>query len=306
MAATLVVIALLIGATLRVATPIAYAALGATYSERSGVVNVGLEGIMLLGAFMGVYMSSLTNNAWLGVLGAAVMGCIAAAVLGFICISLRANQIVAGVALNILALGLTRFGLEVVWGSPGVSPSVPGLEPLQIPLLDSIPTFGHAVFRQNALVYAVIVIAIASQVVLNRTRFGRHVEAVGEEPEAAESAGLNVRRIRYGAFLLGGALAGIGGSSLSLGELSLFVAGMVAGRGFIALAANILGRWTAAGAYGASLLFGGAEALQVTLQNEGIRLPSDFLLMLPYVLTIIALAGIVGRSHAPSALARPY
>lgn len=301
----LAVLAALVGATLRIATPIAYAALAATYSERAGVVNVGLEGMMLLGAFAGVVVSFATGSALLGVLAAMVTGVLVGAVLAVACITLRANQIVAGFGVNIAALGLTRFGLEVLFEAPGRSPSVDGLRALELPLVSNLPILG-AVLRQHALVYVVIALVLGSRVLLRRTRFGRQVEAVGEAPGAAESAGLDVRRIRYRAVLISGALAGLGGVSLSLGQLTFFVQGMTAGRGFIGLAANILGRWSAVGGYGAALLFGASDALQGTLQNAGVEVPSELLLALPYLLTVVALAGLIGRSYAPSALGRPH
>jgi simple sugar transport system permease protein len=298
--------ALLIGATLRIGAPIAFAALGATFAERAGVINVGLEGIMLFGAFAGVLVSYLTGNPWLGVAGAVVTGVIVAALLGVASITFGANQIVAGMAINILALGLTRFGLDVIWDRPGVSPSVPGLEPVHLPILSDLPVVGEAIFRQNGLVLLLFVLVIISTVVLRRSRFGRHMEAVGEAPEAADSVGISVHRTRYAALLISGALASLGGVALSLGALTYFVEGMTAGRGFIGLAANIFGRWTAVGAFLAALLFGLAGALQVSLQVAGVQVPSQFLLILPYVLTIVALAGAVGRSRAPAALGRPY
>lgn len=301
----LIFVGLLAGATLRIATPIAFAALGATFSERAGVINVGLEGMMLFGAFAGVLVSYISGNPWLGVLGAVIAGVLVAALLGVACITLGANQIVAGMAINILALGLTRFGLDVIWQAPGVSPRVNGLGATPIPLLSDVPIIGESLFRQNGLVYLVIAVAVTAQFVLTRTAFGRHVEAVGEAPAAAEAAGIDVRRLRYVCLSVSGALAGLGGVVLSLGQLTYFVEAMTAGRGFIGLAANIFGRWTALGAFLAALLFGFADALQLSLQVAGVRIPSQFLLIVPYVLTVVALAGAVGRKAAPAALGRP-
>jgi general nucleoside transport system permease protein len=299
-------LSLLLGATLRIAAPIAYAALGATYAERSGVINVGLEGMMLFGAFAAVVASHVTGSAWVGVTAGLLVGLLVAGLLGLACITLHANQIVAGMAVNILALGFTRFGLDVIWSRPGVSPSVAALEPIPIPGLSSLPLLGDALFNQNALVYVLVVLIAASHVVLTRTRFGRHVEAVGEQPAAADSVGILVHRVRFTALLISGALAGLGGVALSLGQLTYFVEAMTAGRGFIGLAANIFGGWTAIGSFLASLLFGLADAAQVALQTAGINLPAQFLLILPYVLTIVAVAGAVSRSPAPLALGRPY
>jgi simple sugar transport system permease protein len=194
----------------------------------------------------------------------------------------------------------------VIWDKPGVSPSVDALGALRLPVLSDIPVFGEPLFSQNPLVYLVIILAIGSQVLLTRTRFGRHMSAVGEAPGAAEAAGISVGRVRFMAVLASGALAGLGGASISLGQLTYFVEAMTAGRGFIGLAANIFGRWTAIGALLASLLFGLADAFQLSLQVAGVRVPSQFLSMVPYVLTVVALAGAVGRTRAPAALGRPH
>jgi simple sugar transport system permease protein len=297
---------LLVGTTLRIAAPIAFAALGATFAERAGVINVGLEGMMLFGAFAGVLASYLTGSAVIGILAALATGMLVAWILGIASVTFGANQIVAGMAVNVLALGLTRFGLDVIWNKPGVSPSVTGLDPIHLPVLSDLPVVGEAIFRQHALVYVLIAAVIASHFVLTRTRFGRHLEAVGEAPGAAESVGIDVARTRYVALLVSGGLAGLGGATLSLGQLTYFVEAMTAGRGFIGLAANIFGRWTVVGAFLASLLFGLADALQLSLQVAGIAVPAQFLLILPYVLTVIALAGAVGRSRAPAALGQPF
>lgn len=299
-------VVLLAGTTLRIAAPIAYAALGATFAERAGVINVGLEGMMLFGAFAGVLASYVTGSAIIGVLAALATGMLVAWILGVASVTFGANQIVAGMAVNVFALGLTRFGLDVIWNKPGVSPSVTGLDPIHIPLLSDLPVVGESVFRQHALVYVLIAAVIASHFVLTRTRFGRHLEAVGEVPSAAESVGIDVARTRYIALLISGGLAGLGGATLSLGQLTYFVEAMTAGRGFIGLAANIFGRWTALGAFLASLLFGLADALQLSLQVAGIDVPAQFLLILPYVMTVIALAGAVGSSRAPAALGQTY
>jgi len=301
-----VFIGLLLAATFRIAAPIGYAALGATVAERSGVINVGLEGMMLFGAFAGVFVSYLTGNPWLGVLGGVAVAALVALLLAVAVVTFRANQIVAGMAINVLALGLTRFGLDTIWNQPGVSPSVAGLGPIEVPLLSQLPILGEALFQQNPLVLLLPLLVVAAHLSLVRTPFGRHLEAVGESPEAAESVGIDVVKTRYVALIVSGALAGVGGTVLSLGQLTYFVEAMTAGRGFIALAANIFGRWTAVGAFLASLLFGLADALQLSLQVAGVSIPSQFLLILPYLLTIVAVAGAVGRTNAPAALGRPY
>lgn len=302
---TITVLVLFLSATVRTATPVAYAALGATYSERSGIIHVGLEGIMLFGAFAGVYTSGVTGSPWLGVAAAMITGLVIGMLFATVCIRFNANQIVAGFGLNIIALGGTKFALGAIYDSAGVSPSVTGLGPLSLPWVSELPVLGPALFRHNGLIYLLIVTAIVSHIVLRRTRFGRRVEAVGEAPAAADAAGIKVHRTQFQAQLIAGALAGLGGAFLSLGQLTYFVEAMTAGRGFIALAANIFGGWTALGAVAASMLFGAAQALEVALQTAGVRVPPQLLLVLPYVLTIAALA-FASRNRAPSAVGIPY
>jgi simple sugar transport system permease protein len=302
---TVEIVALFLASTIRTSTPIAYAALGATYSERSGIIHVGLEGIMLFGAFSGVLFAGITDSPWLGVLAAVAIGTGVGGLFGLICVRYQANQIVAGFGLNILALGATRFGLETIYDTVGVSPSVPGLAPLEIPVLSDLPLIGPALFGANALIYVLVLITFLSHLVLQRTRFGRRIEASGEFPEAADAAGINVYATRYQAQMIAGALAAVGGAFLSLGQLTYFVEGMTAGRGFIALAANIFGGWTALGAVGASLLFGAAQSLEITLQAAGVDVPPQALLVLPYVLTMAAVAW-ASRNRAPSAVGVPY
>lgn len=297
---------LLVGSTVRIATPIALGALAATHAERSGVINVGIEGCMLFGAFGAVYGSFVSGSAAVGALAGVVVGAVVSLLLAFFCIVLQANQIVAGMAVNILALGLTRFGLDQIWGAPGVSPQVNGLGAIKVPLLSDIPMAGQSIFTQNIIVLLVVPITIGSHVLLRRTAFGAHTTAVGELPSAAASVGISVWRTRFIAMALSGALAGLAGVALSLGELSYFVEAMTAGRGFIALAANILGRWTPIGAVVAALLFGAADALQLSLQVSGVNLPSQVLLILPYLVTVIVLAASSRRAKSPKALGEPY
>lgn len=297
---------LLIGTTIRIATPIALGAIGATYAERAGVVNVGIEGCMLFGAFGGVYVSYLTGSAAAGLFAGVLTGAGVSLVLAFVCIVLQANQIVAGMAINILALGFTRFGLDQIWGKPGVSPTVSGLGALHIPLLADLPIAGPAIFTPNIVVLVVIPIAICSHFLLMRSPFGARTTAVGELPAAAASVGISVWRVRFTAMGICGALAGLAGVALSLGQLSYFAEAMTAGRGFIALAANILGRWTPLGALLASLLFGAADSLQLALQVAGAELPAQVLLSLPYLVTVVVLALSSKRARAPKALGQPY
>lgn len=282
----------LLVATLRAATPLLLAALGGIFSERSGVVNIALEGIMLSGAWAAVYFSFLTGSAWLGVLGAVVTGVIMAGLHAVASIRYHADQVVSGTAINLLAMGFTEFMLNRVWGQAGGSPSVA-----------TLPNVGGL----NLFVYIAFILAAVSWVVLFKTPWGLRLRSVGEHPLAADTVGISVAKMRYWGVLLSGVLAGLGGASLSIGLLSRFVHGMSAGKGFIALAAVIFGKWNPLGAVAATLLFGASESLGTLFQTLGIKgIPVQFFSMTPYVLTMLALAGFVGRSTAPAADGTPY
>lgn len=282
---------LLLASTLRAATPLVLAALGGVFSERSGVINIALEGIMLVGAWAGVYFSYVFGSAWIGLIGAVVMGMAIAGIHAVAAIRYHANQVVSGVAINLLAAGFTEFMLTRVWGQAGQSPSVA-----------KIPDLGPL----NLFVWAAFALALFSQFVLWQTPWGLRLRAVGEHPLAADTVGINVQRMRYWGVLLSGLFAGLGGASLSIGLLSRFSNGMTAGRGFIAIAAMIFGKWNPLGAVAACLLFGAADALGTLLQAVGMKVPYQFLAMAPYVLTMLALAGVVGRATAPAADGVPY
>jgi ABC-type uncharacterized transport system permease subunit len=294
----------LFAAAIRMATPVALGALGGIFSERVGVVNVGLEGQMLMGAFSGVLVSYYTSNPWLGVLSAIIVGGFLGLIHAFISVTLRGDQIVSGTGINILALGFTAYSSEVVWGSRGASESVESLGIIDLPILKDIPVIGDIIGSASPLVYLMIIVVILMQILLFKTPIGLRLRAVGEHPAAADTAGVNVIRMKYLGIIVSGMLAGLGGVFLSLGNLSLFSYGMTGGRGFIALAAMIFGGWTPLGAFGASLLFGFTDALQMRLQSMGI-LPPQIILMIPYVITVIVLAGFVGKTKPPSDY-KPY
>ena len=294
----------LFAAALRMATPIAYASLGGIFSERVGVINIGLEGIMLTSAFTGVAVSYYTGNPWLGVLAALLVG----GLLGFfhavLTVKFVGDQIVSGTGINIFAMGFTAYMSQVIWGSRGASSSVPGLKAVSIPLLKDIPMIGKILGTHTPLVYVMMLATVLSYVVLFRTPLGLWIRAVGEHPAAAETAGIDVLRVKYICVTVSGMLAGLGGAFLSLGHLNLFAWGMTGGRGFIAMAAMIFGKWMPFGAFGASVLFGFADALQMRLQALGL-LPPQIILTIPYVLTVAVLAGVVGKAVAPSDY-KPY
>ena len=304
----------LFASTVRAATPLILAALGGIFSERTGVVNIALEGIMLAGAFFAVLGSYIASNMglgptispWVGVLAAVVFGVLISAIHAVVSIRFKADQIVSGVAINILALGLTGFLLQFVFNTSGNSPSVPSLPAVPIPLLASIPIVGDIFFNQPPLVYVAYIAIPLTAFVLFRTPLGLRMRSVGEHPKAADTVGVNVFKLRYLGVLLSGVLAGLAGAYLSIGQLNIFSENMTNGRGYIALAAVIFGKWNPWGALGACLLFGFADAIQISLQSAGVNIPSEFLLMLPYVLTLIALAGFIGRSIPPAAVGEPY
>jgi simple sugar transport system permease protein len=278
----------LIFSTIRLATPLLLAALGGLWSERSGVINIGLEGIMLAGAFTAAVVTHFVHNPWLGLAAAILAGVLTALIHAFVCITCKADQVVSGMAINILFLGLPALLSGAFFESTGATPQI-----LQEQLLPVAPI---------VLAFALVPV---TWYVLYRTRFGLRLRAVGENPEAADTAGIRVDAVRYAGVLLSGALAAIGGAYLSIGQSSLFTRNMSAGRGYIALAALIFGKWRPVQTMLACLLFGLAEA--ISIQMQGVTpIPVEFIQMFPYVLTIIVLAGFIGLSRPPRALGIPY
>jgi len=278
----------LIYSAVRLATPLLLAALGGLFSERSGVINIGLEGLMLAGAFTAAVVTHYSNNPWVGLLAAILAGIGVALIHAVACIRYQADQVVSGTAINILFLGVPALLSGALFESTGATPQIPRDQLL--PLAPIVLAFG---------------LVPVTWWVLNRTPFGLRLRAVGENPEAADTAGVNVARIRYAGVLLSGALAAIGGAYLSTGQSSLFTRNMTAGRGFIALAALIFGKWRPVQTMLACLLFGVAEALSIQMQGVS-EIPVQFIQIIPYVLTIVVLAGFIGHSRAPRALGLPY
>jgi len=282
--------------TLRIAIPYLFAASGGVVSERSGLIGLGLEGYMLGGAFCGALASYYSGSPWVGLVGAIVGGVAIALLYAVTAIRFRADQVVVGIAINLLVTGATRFFLRLAFHSSANSPRVPGFGAEQ-------SGTGVASLLANPLIWlGVLAVAVIAWLIY-RTPFGLRIRAVGEHPAAATSVGINVARVRYGAAALSGGLAALGGAYLALDQHQ-FSAEMTAGRGFIALAATIFGRWDPVRAALACVLFAAAETLQIQLQGAQV-IPSQFVEMIPYALTIIALAGVVGRAVAPAALGRP-
>lgn len=278
----------LLASTIRLATPLVLAALGGLYSERAGIINIALEGLMLAGAFTAAVVTYYTRNPWIGLLAAMAAGLVVASIHAVACIRYKADQVVTGTAINILFLGVPALLSGALFDSTGATPQIP---------------------KENLLQTAPIIIAFVlvplTWYVLNRTPFGLRLRAVGENPEAADTAGVNVARIRYTGVLISGALAALGGAYLSIGQSSLFTRNMTAGRGFIALAALIFGKWRPVQTMLACLLFGLAEAVAIQMQGVG-NIPVQFIQIIPYVLTIVVLAGFIGLSRAPRSLGIPY
>jgi ABC-type uncharacterized transport system permease subunit len=294
----------LFAAALRMATPLVFASIGGMFSERAGIVNIALEGMMLTGAFSGVLATFATGNPWIGVLASVLAGGLLGYLHAILTVKFAGNQIVSGTGINLLALGATAYLCQAVWGSRGASQSVQGLDAISIPLVKDIPFLGEIIGNQTPLVYMSILVVILSYILLFKTSGGLRIRAVGEHPAAADTSGVDVHGTKYLCVVLSGMLAGLGGAFLSLGHLNLFVLGMTGGRGFIALAAMIIGGWTPFGALGASFLFGFADALQIRLQSVGI-LPSQIVLTLPYILTIVVVA-IFARKRSPPSDYKPY
>jgi len=289
------------------AVPLTLGALSGLLCERSGVINIAIEGQFLVAAFFGAMIGSATGSLWLGLIAGAIAGGLVGLVLAVFTITYSADQIIVGVVLDAFALGLTTFfllSLLVPMQATLNSPEVFG--PIPIPLLDKIPIIGPLLFNQNIMVYLTVIILVVVQIALFQTRWGLRVRAVGEHPRAAETVGIKVTRVRYRNVILGGVVAGIGGASFTIGSTGQFAHNMTAGLGYIALAAMIFGRWRPFGALGAALLFGFFDALQFTLSVLNVPIPSDFLSMFPYLATILAVAGLVGRVVPPAADGQPY
>lgn len=286
-------------------TPLLLAAIGGVVAERAGVFSISLEGYMLVGAFAAVWASS-GGGPWAGFFAALAAGTLLAAVHAVLSVTMRVNQIVSGLALTILALGATGFLNQAIFGLTGSGRRVDTFEPWAIPVLSDIPVAGPVLFDQNVFTYLAIVALVAVVVFLRRTRGGLAVHAAGEFPEAAAARGISVVRTRYAAVLWSGALAGLGGAMLSIGQVGSFVTNMTGGRGFIALAAIIFAAWRPLGAAVACLLFGLADVAQVWANVFGVDVPSQFLAMIPYVVTIAALALLRQRRAMPGALGVPF
>ena len=298
----------MLASTLRMGTPIALTALGGLTSERSGVVNIGLEGIMLASAFGAVLGSYLTGNPWIGVLTAILVGVLISAIHSVISITWGGNQSVSSMALVLLATGFSGVGLKAVFGQQGSSPQVPSLE--HTPILSSIPVVGGFLSDLSPFVYIAFLALILIHCMFKYTPLGLRIITVGENPKAAETAGLSVHKIRYFSVIMSGVLGGLGGAFLSLGQMNLFQEGMVAGRGYLALGAVTMGRWSPIGAFASSMFFGLFSAIQLYVQTiPGNPVPSEFIQMIPYLASLLVLAVSLKKNSSAVGIAasgKPY
>jgi simple sugar transport system permease protein len=289
------------------ATPIALAALSGLYSERSGVVNIGIEGMMLAGAFTSVVFASVTNNLFIGVIAGIVAGMVLALLHAVLSIRYIVDQIVSGAVIIILALGLTSFLQRSVLNTyPELNQPGSAIAAFPIPILWKIPVIGPVLFNQSPIIYALFVLVVVTRIVMNNTRWGLRVRSVGEHPRAADTLGINVFRTRYISVLISGGIAGLAGAYMSIGAAGRFNEGMTAGKGFLGLAAMIFGNWNPGGAFFGSLIFGFFDSWQEKLSILQVGIPVDLLGMAPYLATMVVLAGFVGRARMPAADGQPY
>jgi simple sugar transport system permease protein len=300
---SLTVLVGILASGIRLATPYLYAAIGETFSQRSGVLNLGVEGQMLLGAFAAFYVALTVENLWLGVLAAAVVGGLMGLAMAFVTINLQAEQGISGIGFYLFGLGLSDLLFQKLIGNVE---TVKGFAKVHIPVLSDIPVVGEIFFRQNVLVYIALALVPLAWFVLNKTTLGLKIKAVGENPEAADSLGVSVIRVRYFTVILGGVLSGVAGASLSIALLNVFQQNLTSGLGFIAVALVYFGAWRPWGVLAGALLFSLVNSLQLWVQVLGIPIPSDIAVMMPYILTILVLVLTVSRVRPPSALTRTF
>jgi simple sugar transport system permease protein len=289
----------IMASSIRLAIPYILAGLGGTYSERSGVVNIGLEGMMLTGAFTAVAVANATGNAWVGLMAAILAGMLLGLVHAVVCVTFKADQIVSGLALIVFAAGITVFCAWLLYNQTQIKVEAY----LRVPVLHNIPVFKELFSQIPPLVFLTVAIVIASHFIIFKTVFGLRLRSVGEHPQAADTLGISVVKMRYTGVIISGALSGMAGAYLSLEHAHYFVKGISAGRGFIGLASMIFGKWTPFGTAGAGMLFGFGEALKPYLPKV---VPSQFIDMIPYVLTILVLASAIGRATPPASIGVPY
>ncbi len=299
-----------LAATIRMATPILIAALGLTISERAGIMNIGGEGVMLMGAFSAFAAAKLFDSTWAGLGVAALVGMLVITIFAIATITFKAQQVVVGAGMNILCAGLSSFIFRKIFYGTGILDGgvmVKAFEPMKIPVLGDIPIIGQMFFDHNYIVYFGFIMVFALWFIINKTSLGLKIIAVGEYPKAADSLGVNVIGLRYCAVLFSGMMLGIAGAYLSIAQSNSFAESMTSGKGFIAMAVVILGKWNPISILLGAMLFGGANALQMSIQNTGVSIPNNIILMIPYICTVIAVVAVSkNKVGAPSAMGVPY
>lgn len=300
------ILASLLTAGVSLATPLLLAALGEIIMEKAGIINIALEGLMLVAAFFAMYIAFSTGSPVLGLVVAVLVTVVLTAVFALLCVGAQTDQIITGAGLNIFALGITGVLLRSFFGVTGATITAPTFAILPLPLLSKLPLIGSALFAQNGMIYLTFVLIPCTYFLLTRTRLGLNLRAVGENPAAADAAGLPVKQLRFIAVLIGGVYCGLAGTYLSIAQANTFIEGMTAGRGFIALAIVIFAGRHPFGAALVALLFGVASAMQFQFQALGLEIPYQFFLMLPYILTILVAAIFRTRATAPAAMAKAY
>ncbi|MFQ5794433.1 MAG: ABC transporter permease [Candidatus Bipolaricaulia bacterium] len=300
-----VFVTVLLSSGLRSSITLLLAALGETYNEKAGLLNLGIEGMILNGAFGGFYVAFNTGSVFLGFVAGLVVGIISGLIFGYLAITLKLNQVVVGIGFTIFATGITSFLFRYFYGRRFPTLDL-GNKTLEIPLLSKIPVLGPMLFDQHLVVYLALLMVPVFHLVMTRTSFGLNVKAVGESPVAADASGVNVVRIRYAVSAIAGATAGLGGAFLSIGDLSFFLPGMTQGIGFIAIAIAMLGRWAPYRVFIGAFLFGLVQSLDAGLQTQGIPVRPEFIHMLPYIGVIVALVFLARNARLPAALALPY
>ena len=296
----------LLAGTIRLATPILMPALGQIYTQRAGILNLGVEGTMLMAAVTGFSVAAATGSLWFGFLVGILTGALYSALMAWLSVTLKVNQVIAGIGMNILATGLAAYIYRLIFGIRSLPATITPFQSLNIPGLSAIPYVGTVFFQHNILVYFAFALVPITWFILEKTTFGLKIKAVGEHPRAADSKGISVSAIRYAAVIIGGAYAGAGGVFMTIAYLNMFTESVIGGFGYIAVSVVIFGRFDAKRAMWGSLLFGFASALQVRLQALGSGIPSQLLLMLPYIMTIIALIFASKKAEFPSAYTQPY
>lgn len=300
---TPVVIAGILTSAIRLATPYLYAAIGEAIGQSSGVVNLGVDGIMLVAAYASFFVALNTGSLWLGLLMAIVVGLLMGLLMSLISVTFKAEQGISGIGLYMFGLGLSSLLFKTTIGTVK---TITGFQPVRIPLLGSIPVIGDILFNQSLLVYGAFLLVPVAWWLLDKTTWGLMIKSVGQNPAAADSLGVNVDRVRYASVCIGSMLAGVAGASLSISLLNLFQDNLTAGLGFIAVALVYFGGWRPVGILGGSLLFSTVNALQLWMQVKGVKISSDIAVMLPYLLTIAALAFTISKQRQPAALNKPF